>query len=530
MHEIIYYNGDILTMEPTRTAEALLVKNGVIQAVGDMYTVAKQADNAQKVDLKGATLMPAFLDAHSHVTALASTMSLVPLSEAKSIEEIKRLIKEFIRDNPIKEGEWVMGFGYDHESLDEKRHPNKQDLDEVTKEYPLLITHASGHMGAVNSQALAQLGVTSQTPDPEGGKIGRVNGTDEPNGFLEENAFFAFSAKMPRPSAEKMNEQMLQAQQTYLKYGITTAQDGKLGRAEWAMLKNASKAGKLQIDITGYVDMTKCPELLQEESAYCEGYQNHLKLNGYKIFLDGSPQGRTAWMSQPYENAEDGYRGYPTLKDEQVAAYVRQAFEEERQILAHCNGDAAAQQYIDAVRCCQQELGHGKETRPVMIHAQTVRKDQLSEMRELGIIPSYFIAHTYYWGDVHYKNLGKRRAQAISPAKSTAELEIPFTFHQDTPVVPPDMLFTVWCAVNRKTAGGKAIGNEECITPLQALKAVTINAAYQYFEENEKGTLKQGKRADLVVLDQNPLKVPPDMIREIRVLQTIKDGKTVFEA
>lgn len=164
-----------------------------------------------------------------------------------------------------------------------------------------------------------------------------------------------------------------------------------------------------------------------------------------------------------------------------------------------------------------------------MIHAQLLRRDQLSALRSLGMIPSFFVAHTYYWGDVHIRNFGLARASAISPAASALREGLPFTFHQDTPVLPPDMLTAVGCAVTRTTRTGRVLGEEERLLPLDALRAVTVNAAYQYFEEDRKGSIREGKLADFVLLDENPLTVEPGRIRDIRVLRTIKEGVTVYE-
>ena len=174
---------------------------------------------------------------------------------------------------------------------------------------------------------------------------------------------------------------------------------------------------------------------------------------------------------------------------------------------------------------------HPIDTRPVMIHAQTVRDNQLDSMKPLNMIPSFLQAHTFFWGDWHIKSvLGKERAYRISPVRSAIERGITYTLHQDTPVIPPNMSFTLWTAVNRKTRTGEVIGPDQRITILEALKGVTINAACQYFEEDSKGSITRGKRADLVILDSNPIKIDADNLKELKVLETIKDGKTIYRA
>ena len=205
------------------------------------------------------------------------------------------------------------------------------------------------------------------------------------------------------------------------------------------------------------------------------------------------------------------------------------AINDDMQLLAHCNGDAAVNQYITQYEIAKEKCNKGNEIRPVIVHAQLLRRDQLDRVKYLNMIPSFFVAHVYYWGDVHIKNFGKERADLISLANSAIKKDIKFTFHQDAPVIEPNMLETVWCAVNRITKNGVILGEEERINPLEALKAITINAAYQYFEEDLKGSIKENKLADLVILDSNPLKANKDDIRNIKVLETIKEGKTIFK-
>ena len=528
MGSCLYTNGTILTMENNQAAEAVLTESGRIRRVGSLDELRLEAPpDTKEVDLEHRVMLPAFLDPHSHITAYANTLSLVQLGGAAGFDEIHDRIREFREEKRLKSGDWILGFGYDHNTLREQDHPTRWLLDRAAPDNPVVIAHASGHMGVLNTAALQALGITADTPDPEGGVIGREEG-GTPSGYLEETAFTGATSGVPQPTLEQLGRQIDAAQRVYLSHGITTVQDGLTKYPEWAMLSSMAEAGRLITDVVAYAEMKDCRALLAEHPDYARGYRSRLRIGGYKIFLDGSPQGRTAWMTDPYENGKEGYRGYPIYTDEQVENFVRDALRENRQLLAHCNGDAAAQQYIDAFETVLGGL-RPVDTRPVMIHAQLLRRDQLPSMRTLGMIPSFFVAHTYYWGDVHVQNFGLSRASGISPAASALAAGVPFTFHQDTPVLPPDMLVTVGCAVNRVTRNGQVLGEGERISPLEALRAVTISAAYQYFEEDQKGSIREGKRADFVVLDQNPLTADPERIRDIRVLRTIKDGVTVYE-
>lgn len=524
MRNKIYYHGDIITMEENST-EAVLIQNGKIGKLGTLKQLQELDQTAQLVDLKGHTLMPGFIDSHSHLTALAQVIGLVPLQKCKSIEDITQKMKQADIQYKNKPGEWIVGFGYDHNFLQEKRHLLKDDLDKIESQNPMIVVHTSGHMGSVNSIGLKQLGLTNQTKDPVGGSYGRENGSTELNGYLEENAFILNTKEMLKKTPEQMAELIEKAQEIYLQNGITTVQDGLTKQDSFSFLDYMANTKRLKVDVVSYIDI-KEKEILEKNRKYQNQYHNRLKIGGYKQILDGSPQGKTAWLKKPYEG-ESQYCGYPAYSKEKVKRNVETAYCDTMQILSHCNGDGAAEQLIEVIDQIQKGEDCGK--RPVMIHAQIVTKEQIRKMKKLGIIPSFFIAHTYYWGDIHFTNLGKERAEFISPANSAKKEGVVYTFHQDSPVIMPNMLETIWCAANRITKKGVVLGKQEKLEVLDCLKAVTINSAFQYFEEKEKGSIKEGKVADLVILDQNPLKVDKEEIKKLKVLETIKEGITVFQ-
>ena len=514
MMETLYYGGTIDTMEPGRTAQAVLVRDDVIAAVGTLEEVSAAAGpKTLRRNLDGACLIPALIDAHSHLCSYAQSLRLCDLSQAHCMDDI---IASLRRQPPS--GGWIVGFGYDHSILSEGRHPARKELDQVSKELPVLVTHASGHMGAVNTAALAQMGIDRTTPNPDGGIIARQDDGETPNGFLEENAFFTAGGCVPPATEQEMRALLRRAEQIYLSHGIATAQEGLAKEAEMSLLRTSD----LTLDVVAYIDQKDHAALLEQYRDHVGRYQNHLKVGGYKIFLDGSPQGRTAWLSAPYLGENRDYAGYPALTDQQVAFFVEQAEREGVQLLAHCNGDRAAEQFLAA-------HSHPSRHRDVMIHAQLLRRDQLEEVKRLGILPSFFVSHTYYWGDVHIQNLGSERASVISPAGSAARMGIPFTLHADTPVLPPDLLDCLWCATQRETRQGVRLAQEEALSVTQALRALTLDGAYQYFEETVKGSIRVGKYADFALLSA-PLYdgMSQDEIRKIEVLETIRRGQTVF--
>lgn len=529
----IYYGGDILTMLDTKTApEAVVIEDGIIVYVGSMDDATKMFDDAEKINLNGHTLMPSFIDPHSHFMQTAQGISMCDLSGAESFDDIVTLLKEYKVKRNIEPGGIIFATGYDHNFLKEEKHPDKSVLDQASSEIPIYISHASGHMGVANSALLKIAKLPADAPDPNGGKFGR----DEDgmlNGYVEETpALMPILAKAMPLLKIDMPACILETQQLYLQNGITTVQEGAAAKQSVAGLAAFTDAGMIQLDVIAYVMENDYEETIKAYPDRNNTYKNNLKIGGAKLILDGSPQGKSAWLSTPYEG-ESEYCGYPTHEDSHVTEVAQKAIQGGYQLLAHCNGDAASEQFLScyeqALASAGVDLGKAKNLRPTMVHCQTVREDQLDRMTAINMLPTIFVGHVWYWGDIHYKNLGEKRASRISPVKSTLDRGMKFTFHQDTPVTAPNMLHSVWCAVNRITRNGRLLGEDQKISVHDALKAVTIHGAYAYHEEDIKGTIEVGKRADLVILDQNPEKVYPMDIRDIKVLETIKNGVKLYQ-
>lgn len=423
----------------------------------------------------------------------------------------------------------VLGYGYDHNFLKERRHPDKMVLDKVSDKIPIFILHISAHLGCANSVALQLAGIDETTNDPKSGKIGRIGESNIPSGYLEEAGINILQQVILPKVVVDYAKNIKKMQDTYLENGVTTVQDGASTESDLNFLIRMSELCALKLDVVAYPLMSvHGTELMEKYGLQYKSYINRFRIGGYKLVLDGSPQGRSAWMSKPYIGRETNYCGYPWLNDKEIENYLQQAVNQKQQVLAHCNGDAACEQFITFYEKVIKKEKCNDSLRPVMIHCQTVRNDQLDRMARLKMIASVFVGHVWYWGDVHVKNLGLERGNHISPIKDALDREVKVTFHQDTPVTKPNMLHSIWCAVNRVSRGGNIIGNAQAIDVYDALKAVTINAAYQYFEENDKGTIEEGKKADLVILDKSPLEIDKMYIKDIKVLETIKEGKTVY--
>ncbi len=535
--EQIFYNGKIITMKEVSAKEALskapdavLVRDGIIAQIGKFDKIMEAASEQVVIrNLQGKCLMPSFIDTHSHFVMNGQMSAWANLSECESFEDIVVTLTDYIVKNNITEDGVVLGFGYDHNFLREGKQPDKTILDRVSSKIPIFILHISAHLGCANSAALQLAGIDEMTNDPQGGKIGRMSESNIPSGYLEESGINILQRAIFPRIVMDYGQTIKKMQNLYIENGITTVQDGASTENDINILIKMSESGALKLDVVSYPLMSADGiRLMEMYGLQYKSYVNRFRIGGYKLVLDGSPQGKSAWMSKPYTGDGENYCGYPWLHDKDVENYLRHAVGEKQQVLAHCNGDAASEQFIVLYDKVIKEEGCDDNLRPVMIHCQTVRNDQLDRMARLGMIASIFVGHIWYWGDIHIKNFGLERGNHISPVRDAINRGVKVTFHQDTPVTKPNMLHSIWCAVNRVSRSGNIIGKDQQIDVYDALKAVTINAAYQYFEEDNKGVIEEGKKADLVILDQSPLEVDKICIKDIKVLETIKDGKTIY--
>jgi len=540
----MYYNGDIVTMEGDSAVyvESVLVKDGKILFAGTKEEGMKRAgDDHVMIDLQGKFMAPGFIDGHGHAFGAGfqkMAANILPPPDGP-VTDIAIMIKT-MQDwyvNLEKQGQApkvIVGFGYDDSQLKEKTHPTATDLDKISNTLPVLLVHQSGHLQVLNHVGLKAMGYDASTTNPQGGLIRREADGKTPNGVLEESAGALVMMKLFNKFDSSMNVSMCNAgAQAYKEFGFTTLQEGAASPNMVETWRALGASGELDVDVAAYPLLIAAKDYMDEQGT-SSTYNNHFRIAGVKITQDGSPQGKTAYLSKPYVVPPPGqpktYRGYPGLpRQTQLDSAVEYAFSKNWQVLVHCNGDAAGDMMIRSVRHASDKLGAG-DRRPVMIHAQTARYDQLDSMKVLAIIPSFFSMHTFYWGDWHRdETLGKERAFRISPAQTAYKKGVIFTEHHDAPVGLPSSIMIMYTAVNRLSRTNAVIGEAEKLTPYQALLSLTRYGAYQYFEEKDKGTISAGKLADLVILDKNPMRIDPKDIINIKVEETIKEGKTVYK-
>ena len=540
--ERIWFGGPILTMnDKAMRAEAVAEAGGRILAVGRRSDVMKLRGPAtQMVDLGGRTLVPGFVDAHGHVLmgglqALSANLLAPPDGEVRDIASLQQTLRDWAQKNAaaVEKARLIIGFGYDQSQLKELRHPTKEELDAVSQDIPILIVHQSAHLGTANSAMLKAMGYDADTKDPDGGVIQRRPGSTEPNGTLEETAFSnGLPVVMSRVGPEGLKTFAIEGARLWARFGYTTAEEGRSTPQVAQILKQVAADGGFRIDVNTYPDVLVDRAFIKTNLS--PTYTNRFRVAGAKLTIDGSPQGFTAWRDRPYfkpvGNYPAGYSGSPSATAEQVMGAVQWAAENGIQILTHANGERASDLLIAAHRAAQARFPKAKELRNVLIHGQFLREDQLDSYKALGVIPSLFPMHTFYWGDWHLEHtVGPQAGPNISPTGWVRKRGMIFSSHHDAPVAFPDSMRVLDATVTRRARGsGRIVGPEHRVDVITALKAMTIWPAYHHFEEKTKGSLEPGKLADFAILSKDPTAVEPTTIADIQVTETVKEGKTIF--
>lgn len=542
MADTVYLHGVVITVDDAQpNAQAVAVKDGKILAVGsDAQVSALKGPATRVVDLAGKTMVPGFVDGHSHIGDMVlgwnlTDLSPPPVGTVRDIAGLQAAMRAALA-RAAPGDSLLLGSGYDDSLLAERRHPTGAELDAVSASRPLCVFHVSGHLAVCNSPAMTRLGFVKGAPNPPGGVIAR-DAAGEPTGLLEEQAVFAVFGAMTPMTPEIAARSFDEIQTYYASLGYTTAQDGQTASpATFDLLQKFQAAKRLKIDIAAYPKWTLAEKMVASRGLKIGGpYENGLKFAGVKITEDGSPQGKTAYLEQPYFHPPHGaaadYRGYPIMPQAELDSWYEKFAGLGWQVQTHCNGDACIDMLIKAVEKAEATHPGFAATRPVVIHSQVTRPEQLSAYKRLGLFPSFFAEHTFYWGDWHRdETLGADRAAFISPTAAALKAGLHFSLHTDAPVVPPSPMHVLWSAVNRTTRSGQVLGADQRISPMDALRAVTIWPAWQHFDEESRGSITVGKKADLVVLNANPLSVDPATIKDIAVITTIKDGQPIYEA
>ena len=533
----IYRGGPIITMDgdTPQTVEAVVARDGRIAFAGSEKQARKAAGKDPVVrDLKGATLLPGFIDAHSHFTVATMSAGGLDLRETggapiSDIAGASAAIREYVA-RASGPGGWITVWQFDQENLAEKRYITRAELDAIAPDRPLVVLHVSLHGAVANSAALKAAGIDEVTPVPPGGMILRDD-AGRLNGVLLEKAMFLLLAKMPQPTAEQRLAALDAAQNAYFAEGYTHAQDGATQPPDLAFLTSPQARERLKIDLALLPFSPGLDALLAKPDLKFGSYQGHVKLQGIKFVLDGSVQARTGYFTRDYKRGSPAghhpWHGEPVLSETDFVAQAKKVHDRGWQLFVHANGDAA----IDMAIRGFDALGikAADDRRPIVIHSQFQRRDQLAAYKRIGVGPAYFSNHAWYWADVHRTNFPAEVVDFISPFASARAAGLTPSNHSDYSVTPLDTRFMLWTAMARVSPTGVVSGPDERVGAYEALQALTTGPAWQIFEEDRKGRIKAGLLADFVILDRNPLTTPVTDIKAIKVLETIKDGRSVWK-
>lgn len=535
---VLYFGGDIITMDGDKAQyiEAVVEKEGKIAFVGTKAEAEKKFAKARMIDIKGNTMLPGFLDPHSHFMSAVMMVNQVnvaapPVGTSTNIAQIIEKLKAFQEEKHIAEDGWIVGWGYDQDLIDEKRHVTKKDLDAAFPNRKVMIIHVSMHGAVLNSKALEWAGIDADTKTPTGGVIARLPDSNEPAGLLMEMAYIPVFAKLPQPSEKEMLDLMKPAQMMYASNGYIQAVEGFTHAKDLDFLMKAASQDRVFLDILAHPGFTEMDKWFGNEKYKFGEYNKGLKLQACKITLDGSPQGKTALVSHPYHGGGPGgekeWKGESSITQDQLDGITKKMFDAKIPMHIHTNGDGAIDMMIKTVE--KAGITAKDDRRTIIVHSQFQRPEHLPKYVELGLSPTYFTLHTFYWGDVHVENIGKEAAFFISPVKAATEKGIVYSNHTDFNVTPLNPFFLLWSAMARESRSGMIIGPDQTVDAYTALQGLTTGPAWQVFEENRKGKIKVGLNANFVVIKNNPLKQKVSKIKDNEVLATVKEGKVIYK-
>ena len=534
--DLILVGGKVLTFDhQERVVEAVAIKGEKILAVGTNAEIRQLGGpNTRSVDLVGRTVLPGFVDAHSHTTGVSP--DYLDLTAARSVEEIVSAVKQKAATTPA--GEWIVGAGpfmfwrgWDDQRLREKRLLTRSDLDPVSPNHPVLLIKEAGHALVLNSYALKLANISRETPDPQG-QILKDPETGEPTGILLESGMNLALKHLPAPTVEEQLAAARNASDQLLRYGTTTVANMSVSGEDVRLFQRLYRQTPELL-----VSTVLCPLVpTTQPLATCLGFlqswpvmsgfgNSDLQVGALKIFVDGGITGRAAWFKTPYKGRPDFY-GIPQVEKETLFEVVRLADQLGWQLHLHTCGDAAAELALDALEAAQRQ-NQTKGRRHILTHLYVLSPEMMARMRRLGVVAVLQPNFVYSLGEHMREALIEEQLEHIIPFRSLLEAGVPVALSADG--LPQNPMYGIYAAVARHTDQGNILGKAEGVSVMDALRAYTRTSAYALFGEKSWGSLEPGKMADLIVLDHDILAVPAEQIKDIQVLLTVKKGKVVVE-
>lgn len=539
--DMIFYGGDIITMNKSQsTAEAVAVQGGKIIKVGSLAKLKTlQGQDTKLINLNGQTLMPGLVEPHVHIigTAFSEEIFLNLSNFTMPHDTLNSLVAKLTAySKNFKDGEWINAFGVDPSRTEPFMSELTADiLDKVSTTKPIFVMNQSMHIAYVNHKALEMAGLTDSSPDPKGGKLlrdskGRLTGV-----VYEAPAFYLFLDKMPPPTQEVIEQAVAKVGQRLVSKGVTTSAEitvgGYLGvDKEYALFNAMTQSGKLPVRVRGYMYSNAYPTT---NNKYKPGQgDDTFKLIGVKIVADGSNQGLTGAMSKPYDYpAGTSNKGTLNFTEQELYDLAKPRFDQGWQLSVHSNGDRSIEQTLNVFAKLVTKPADAK-TRLRIEHFTVPTEAQIDKAAKLGVVPGFTIGHTDYWGEAFHNHLiGPERADQIDPSASLIKRGMRFAYHSDSPVSPihPLKYASEGAARLWQVSPQKVLNPSQKISINNALKAITIDAAYQLKMDDKIGSIQEGKYADFAIMNQNPMKTDAYKIRDIEVNETWINGKQVFK-
>lgn len=539
--DTIFYGGDIVTMNKSQaTAEAVAVKDGKIIQLGSLAKLRTlQGQDTKLINLNGQTLMPGLVEPHVHImgTAFSEEIFLNLSNFEMPHDTLDSLVAKLTAySKNFKDGQWITAFGVDPSRTDPFMSELTADvLDKVSTTKPIFVMNQSMHIAYVNHKALEIAGLNDSSPNPKGGMLVKDNQGRLTGVIYEEPAFALFLSKMPIPSQEIVEKAVAKVGQTLVSKGVTTSAEITIGAylgvdKEYALFNAMTRSGKLPVRVRGYMYSNAYPTT---NNNYKPGQgDDTFKLIGVKIVADGSNQGLTGAMSKPYAYpAGTSNTGTLNFSEQELYALAKPRFDQGWQLSVHSNGDMSIEQTLNVFAKLVTKPADAK-TRLRIEHFTVPTEAQIDKAAKLGVVPGFTIGHTDYWGEAFHNHLiGPERADRIDPSASLIKRGMHFAYHSDSPVSPihPLKYASEGAARLWQVSPQKVLNPSQKISINNALKAITIDAAYQLKMDDKIGSIQEGKYADFAIVDRNPMKTDAYKIRDIEVNETWVNGKQVFK-
>ena len=522
--DYVVINAKVFTIDEDQPqAEAFAVKGDRFTAVGSSSDIRNLASSGtDTIDAEGMTVVPGFIDAHSHPSSAGVNELVQVNADLRSITEIKEALRQ--RAAITQEGQWVRAFKYDDTKLAEGRPINRFDIDEVVPNHPAVVGHRGGHTGVYNSMALALAGVTSETPDPPGGRFYRdSNGVL--TGLAAERARYVFNSLIPSDSTrEQRRDGVKLITELMTKAGLTSVHQTGASRNDMIAYQDARADGGMRFRMYLFPRVQLFEDLVN--AGIRSGFGDEvLRIGAVKFSADGSASERTMRMSTPFEGRPDDY-GILTMSQEEIHEAVENAHRNDFQIGIHANGDVTIEMVLNAYERVQR-LWPRNDPRHRIEHCSLVNPALLQRIKDLGVIPAPFYTYVHYHGN-KWVEYGEEKMRWMFAHKSFLDYNIPVAPASDYTPGPFEPMMALQSMVTRKDFDGRVWGPNQRITIDQAMRICTLNGAYASFEENIKGSITAGKLADFVILADDPHDVDPDNIKNIEIVRTVVGGTTMY--